>query len=55
MSSGGVQVVNTKEVKWEEPACRHIAEAKLNDYRPVCTTRGWVYQDGGRTVARFTF
>src|SRR6218665_3891284 len=38
----------TKEVKWEEPACRHFAEAKSNDYRPVCTTRGWVYQDGGK-------
>src|SRR6218665_897728 len=33
--------VEAKEVKWEEPACRHFAEAKLNDYRPVCTTRGW--------------
>ena len=37
-----------KQVKWEEPACRNFAEAKLNDYRPVCTTRGWVYQDGGK-------
>src|SRR6218665_2087765 len=38
----------TKEVKWEEPAYRHFAEAKLNDHRPVCTTRDLVYQDGGK-------
>src|SRR6218665_4202151 len=33
-----------KEVKWGRPACRHLAEAKLNNYRPgsVCSTRGCV-------------
>src|SRR6218665_2109302 len=40
--------VPPKEVKWEEPAYRHFAEAKLNDYRPVGTTRDLVYQDGGK-------